>query len=192
MKHDKAQVTEKQNVPLWPEPAHGHLPAAPPPRGQEKEPPVDHLEPPARKRVFWRYLGLLVFGLCCYAVFIALASLAWGYTAFSQHGYISDDGLLAEYIFLGAIFLSSCLMTEIGRGGPIFPALLFAVLANTASFLLAELSAPPLNRLLIKLILSLLCAAAGFTLTKLLIMSGRQRKKSEHIPFDKLKQEKAL
>ena len=172
MEYEQPLATENQGVPTLPEPTHGpildtHL--SPSHSNQQLHP-----YPASRKRGFWHDLGLLIAGLCCYAILIILAALAWGYLAFSQQGYISSEGLLPLAIFLGAIFLSSCFMTVLGRGGAISPVLLFSVLANVVSFLLAELSLPTLGGILIKLALSLLSATAGFSLTKLMIISGRR------------------
>jgi hypothetical protein len=119
---------------------------------------------------------LQIAGLCCYGILIGLAALAWGYIVYSSRGYISGEESLSVYIFFGAIFLSSCLITALSRGGAIFPALLFSLLANGASFLLTELSTPPFSGLLLKVGFSLLIAAVAFTLTKLLIISGRRGK----------------
>jgi hypothetical protein len=113
-------------------------------------------------------------GLICCAALTVLATLAWGSLIYSQKGYIDSAGLLPLYIFLAAIFLSSCLVTALSRGGAIFPALLFALLANIVSWQLAEVSAPKLSGMLIKLLLSLLSAVIGFTLIKLLIVRRRR------------------
>ncbi|MCL1905476.1 MAG: hypothetical protein FWG06_00535 [Clostridiales bacterium] len=129
---------------------------------------------PRRKRGFWHHLLLQIAGMCCYAVLIGLAALTWGYTVYSRQGYIEGGGLLPLYIFLVAVFLSSCLITMLARGGAIFPALLFSLLANGASFLLAGVSPPPVNALLLKAGISLLTAAAAFTITKLFIVTGRR------------------
>jgi len=173
MEHKEPQTAENKDVSIWLEPAQERIPAAPLPPSQPNEPPAARHNPRARKHGWWRYLGLLTAGLCCYTVLTILASLVWGYIAYSRQGYISGEGWLPVYIFLGAIFFSSCLVTALGRGGVIFPALLFSLLANTMSFLLAESSLPPLKDILIKLGLSLLCAAVGFTITKLLIIIRR-------------------
>jgi hypothetical protein len=163
MEYEQPPLKENPNAPVWPEPAPEPAAAVAPPAARRP-----------RKRGVRHYPLLLLAGLCCCAALILLATLAWGYAVYSSKGYVSGAGLLPLYIFLAAIFLSSCLVTALSRGGAIFPALLFSLLANLLSLLLAELSGPKLSGILIKLLLSLLSAAAGFTLTKLLIMKRRR------------------
>jgi hypothetical protein len=176
MEFEPPLKTEKQDAPTWPQPEQEFVSAIPSSLSQPEEPPVARFILRTRKRGFWHYIGLLIAGLCCYAVIIMLAALIWGYIVYSQQGYISGEGWLPTYLYLSAIFFSSCLITTLGRGGAIFPALLFTLLANAISFLLAELSLPPLNGILIKLGLSLLSAMAGFTLSKLLIINRLYRR----------------
>ena len=201
MDHVPPPGTENHSVPLWPDPDWRPAidpPPTPPPPDPPPELPADRRlfrtrkkskqtgkadgladnhrgTPRARKRGFWHHLLLQIAGLCCYAVLIGLAAFTWGYAVYSRQGYINGEELLPVYIFLGAIFISSCLITALSHGGAIFPALLFSLLANGASFLLAELTSPPLSALLLKLGLSLLVAAVGFTLTKLLLLIGKHQ-----------------
>ena len=144
--------------------------------GQLKEQPRTRLAGRPRKRGLWHYLGLLLAGLCCCTLLVGLATVIWCIITYIRLGYITGE-LLPLLIFLGAIFLSSCLITALARGGTIFPALLFTLLANVLSLLLAELSWPLLSGILIKLGFSLLTTVIGFALTKLLIQTGQVSKR---------------
>ena len=167
MEYELPPLQENPPDAAGPETAPEAAPAAAPP-----EPPPARRP---RKRGWLHYLPPLLAGLICCAALILLATLAWGYSVYISKGYISDAGLLLPlYIFLGAIFLSSCLITALTRGGAIFPVLLFSLLANMISWLMAELPAPRLSGLLIKLLLSLFSAVTGFSLSKLLIIRRRR------------------
>ena len=198
MEHERPPAFANSGSPVKPEIAAKAAPGAPPPCGlaeqpvpeqplwQKAEPPMPGAPPSLglaerqslrrlpRSRGFTHYTGLLLAGLACCAALLTLAALVWAYFIYIRQGYIIGQGALPLIIFFGAIFLSSSLITVLGRGGAIFPALLFALLVNVASWLLSQLPVLPLGGLLLKLGLSLLSAAAGFTVTKLLILRRRR------------------
>jgi hypothetical protein len=176
MKHEQPLAEKSQSHPSWPVSMPEPIPQ-PPIMQKERERPVTRYVPRARKRGFLHVFSLQIAGLCCCALFFMLAALVWGFIVYSQQGYITAEGLLPLYLFLGAIFLSSCLMTVFASGGSIIPPLLFSLLANVISLWTAELSFPKLSGIFMKMLLSLLCAALGFTLTKLMLLSGNKRKK---------------
>ncbi|MCL1974939.1 MAG: hypothetical protein FWG61_02095 [Firmicutes bacterium] len=127
-----------------------------------------------RKRGLWRHLLLQLAGLSCCAAIIILSAICWGYIIYSRLGYITGEELLPFYIFFGAIFISSCLITALARGGAIFPVVLFALLINAIFYFLTEISPPPLMGVFLRFALSLLTAGFAFTITKLLVMNKRR------------------
>ena len=173
MEYEEPLAEQNQNLPEKSQTTGETVPTEAPPPVQPAREQRSKVNRRGRKRGFINQLGLVISGLCCYAFLIVLASFIWGYLVYSRKGYIGGEGLLPAYIFLGAIFVSACLITALSRGGAIFPVLLFTIAANAASLMPSELSLPSLGSLLTKLGLSLLPAATGFILTKLLVMRLR-------------------
>ena len=160
-------TTDKHSELVWPNQALGQ--AADLVSKPQNKPRITRRMPPP-KRGIGRFLGLMLAGLCCFALLTTLAAIIWGYIEYSRLGYILETGPLPGFIFFGLIFLCSCLITAIGRGGAIFPTLCFTLLATVLTCLLAQLPSLSIVGLLLKLLYALLCATAGFTLTKLILI----------------------
>ncbi|MCL2496302.1 MAG: hypothetical protein FWF04_02670 [Clostridiales bacterium] len=151
---------------------------------EEKElPQVTPAAPPqprpyrrAQRNSPLRQIVLLITGIAFYVLLIALSALIWGYWVYMRKGDIADTGNISVYIFFGAVFLSSCLVTALSRGGAIFPVLAMAIIANIISLVFAEAPEARLIDILLKLGLTVSVSIIGFILSKLLYMAGKSGK----------------
>lgn len=174
MEENQPTLTEEQQLArLFADPTGAYVYRPPADASASVVPPIR-----VRRRSPYRYVALLIAGVLCYALLISLAALAWGSLVYMRQGDVAADTAMPLAIFLGAIFLSSCLVTALSRGGTIFPALMLAMAANIISFLLAQAPQPQAKGVLMKLGLTLIVAVAGFVISKLLYMRGRAKQNS--------------
>jgi|GEM_PF-3338231 len=148
--------------------------AAPPELPAKPLPPSTYRR--ARRSSPARQVVLLITGIAFYVLLIALAALIWGYFVYMRKGDISDTATIPVFIFFSAIFLSSCLVTALSRGGAIFPVLAMAIFANIISLVFAETPGAQISDVFVKLGLTISVAIVGFILSKLLYMAGKSSK----------------
>lgn len=129
------------------------------------------------KSIFKKYrlLPLVGVGLASLVLLVGLSLLLWTAIAFKGNFDLSQRATAPLLIYLGAIFLSCCLMTLLIRGGTVFPSALLGLAAGATALILAPAGAAP-GQLILKLLISLAVALAGFTLTKLYFRQRRPRR----------------
>ncbi len=117
-----------------------------------------------RKR--YRLLPLICTGALVFIAFVLFALLIWAFAAYGGQRDPSQSKGVAAFIYLFAVFISCGVMTMLIRGGTVFPSAALGVLACLLTIIIAPAGAP-FGRILLKLILTLIFAAAGFALAKL-------------------------
>jgi len=130
----------------------------------------------SRKR--YRIVPLVLFGLICCALFIAIGCFIWSITAYFTQTDVALSVGQPLFIFFIAVLLSSALMTLIIRGGKIFPVLALAVIAFIVNLIITNYLGVNINitSALLKLLIILLAAVFGFSAGKILSMSLYKKK----------------
>lgn len=125
------------------------------------------------RRSFWRtyrVLPIILGSLVIFALLCAVAIFIWSCVVYFTKTEVTTVQTLPAIIWLTALFLTSGIMTIFTRGGTVFPALFLALIAVTASCLLADSSLLSVGGVLIKLGCSFLFSVLGFTFAKLYII----------------------
>ena len=135
-----------------------------------------------RKRSFsakYRILPIIIFSLIMFAILCAVVILIWSLVLYAGKSTVSETSAIPAIIWLVILFISSVLMTLLTRGGTVIPALLLTVITVILSAIFAEAGSVTAGGFILKLIVSALVAAAGFSVAKLfLICAGRTPQRS--------------
>lgn len=122
----------------------------------------------------YRIIPLVLAGLAFLALLIVVCLLIWSMVAYYSHSPVTAEGALPIVIYLGAVFITAALMTLLIRGGTVFPAVAVSVIAAAATLFLAEPETVKFGPALLKILLTLLSGAAGFTLAKLWVIRDKK------------------
>jgi|GEM_PF-6452062 len=125
--------------------------------------------PSKRNSVFhtYRMAPLIATGLVALALLLLLGLLMWSLVAYYTHSPVSAAEPWPALIYLGALFLTSVLITLLVRGGTVFPSAALSLIVAVATLLLAEPESVTIGPALLKALLSLFAGVLGFTLAKL-------------------------
>ena len=119
----------------------------------------------------YRLLPLIGVGTLILVALVLISLLIWTVAAYGGQKDPAQSGATAAVIYLGAVFISCLAMTLLIRGGTVIPSAILGVLAAVISILLAPEPAP-FGKILLKVVITLAVAAAGFAVGKLI--SGPQ------------------
>ena len=114
----------------------------------------------------YRLLPLIGVGALVFIILVLLSLLIWSVAAYGGQRDPSQSGGTAAFVYLAAVFISCAVMTLLIRGGTVFPSAILGLAAAIVSLLLAP--APVgFGKILFKILMTLLIAAAGFAVAKL-------------------------
>ncbi|MBR5429954.1 MAG: hypothetical protein IK116_05450 [Firmicutes bacterium] len=114
----------------------------------------------------YRLLPLICVGALVMIALVLLFLLLWAFAAYGGQRDPAANGMGA-LIYFGSVFIACMVMTLLIRGGTVFPSAILALLATFATVFLAPDGAG-FGKVLLKIIVTLLVAAAGFAVAKLL------------------------
>ena len=126
----------------------------------------------------YRIAPLVGAGAVILVVLVLLALLIWALAAFAGQRDPAQSGATAAIIYLGAVFVSCLLMTLLIRGGTVIPSAILGLLAAIVSLLLAPAGAP-FGKIVLKIVLTLLVAVAGFAVGKFWSGPRPERKQAQ-------------
>ena len=115
----------------------------------------------------YRLLPLIGVGTLILVALVLISLLIWTVAAYGGQKDPAQSGATAAVIYLGAVFISCLAMTLLIRGGTVIPSAALGALAAICSILLAPEPAP-FGRILLKIVLTVEVAVAGFAAGKLL------------------------
>ncbi len=124
----------------------------------------------AKAKSPYRNLALVIAGLFIYALLIGVASFILGSVIYNNNADAADYQTAPLIIFIGAVFLSSFMITLFSRGGTIFPSFALALLICLSSILLSGGVEPSLGSLFLKFGLSILIVIISFSAAKAFII----------------------
>lgn len=125
----------------------------------------------------YRLLPLIGVGALILVALVAVSLLIWTLAAFGGQRDPAQSGATAAVIYLCAVFISCLAMTLLIRGGTVIPSAALGALAAVCTVLLADPA--PLGKILLKIVLTLAIAAAGFAVGKLLSGTSQPRQKNQ-------------
>ena len=126
----------------------------------------------------YRLLPLIGVGALILVALVAVSLLIWSLIAFGGQRDPAQSGATAAVIYLCAVFIACLAMTLLIRGGTVIPAAVLGALAAMCSVLLAPGPAP-FGRILLKIVITLVVAVAGFAVGKLLSGPSRPGQKQQ-------------
>ena len=125
----------------------------------------------------YRLLPLIAVGALVLVILVLLAIFIWAAAAFNGQQDPAQSGGTAALIYLAAVFIACAVMTLLTRGGTVLPSAILGLLTVVISLFLAPTGAP-LGKALLKVLLTMVAAIAGFTVAKLFCRvapSGRSK-----------------
>lgn len=132
----------------------------------------------------YRLLPLIGVGALILVALVAVSLLIWTLAAFGGQRDPAQSGATAAVIYLCAVFISCLAMTLLIRGGTVIPSAALGALAAICSILLAPEPAP-FGKILLKIVLTLAVAVAGFAVGKLLSSGTSQPGQKQQPPAKK-------
>ena len=142
-----------------------------------------------RKKSFsakYRILPIILTSLIIFAILCAVVILIWSLVLYAGKSTVSDASVIPAILWIVILFISSALMTLLTRGGTVIPSLLLTLLTVILSAIFAESGTVTAGGFILKLVVSALVAAAGFSVAKLFIICShkspqrlRRRKKTK-------------
>lgn len=132
----------------------------------------------------YRLLPLIGVGALILIALVAICLLIWSLAAFGGQRDPAQSGATAAVIHLGAVFIACLAMTLLIRGGTVIPSAVLGALAAVCSVLLAPEPAS-FGKILLKLLLTLAVAVAGFAVGKLLSGTSQPGQKQRQQPEKK-------
>ena len=138
-----------------------------------------------KKTIFKRYRLLPLIGVgIVFVLFYTLAGLViWTLFAYNGKTEVLTQSFVPGFIYLSSIFFACMLMTALIKGGTVFPAAVLSLAAAIAAFFMADSALLSFGSILLKSLLSLLSGVLGFTITKLLYVSRRAKKRPRSLSF---------
>lgn len=134
----------------------------------------------------YRLVPIIIASLLIFLVIAGLAILTWSLIVFLGKNQVGEGAVLPAFIWLIGLFLSAGLMTIFTRGGTVFPALFLALITVVLSCFFAGEGVLSFGGVLLKILLSLLATAFGFSIAKLLLMMrGKISAPRRKMPIDK-------
>lgn len=114
----------------------------------------------------YRFLPIILAGFLAFFALILFSGLIWATILFFTKGSPAEAVIIPLGIFLTMVFLSSYILSYILSGRHLLPILVFILLLNLFSLLLAGWEGFSLSGFLIKSAASLLCGLAAHALMR--------------------------
>lgn len=127
----------------------------------------------------YRIVPLVLAGLVFLALLVGVCLLLWSLIAYYSHSETIETSAVPIIIYLGAVFLSSGVMTLLIKGGTVFPAAALSLIAAIATLFIAEPGSVGFGPALLKVLLTLVAGVLGFTLAKLWVQRDSSRRSSK-------------
>jgi hypothetical protein len=141
-----------------------------------------------RSKFLQRYkiAPIIITSLLVFIIISCAAILIWSTIVFLGKAEVSDSPALPAIAWLLSLFLATGLMTLLTKGGTVFPALFLGLITVVLSCLLGSAEILTVGGFILKLILSLIAAIAGFTLVKLyLLLGGKLTAPQRKMPIER-------
>ena len=96
--------------------------------------------PAKRTKIIYKNWLLLLAGLLCLVVLVAVLTFIWGVVAYFLQLDVDTAIWTPLLIFMGSLALATALITALSKGGTIYPILCLWLISSLGSFLLAGTS----------------------------------------------------